>query len=224
MATVSQGRQPDLGVRILRGIKYRDYVRLATQDAYQRFRLAYHNGTLAIMSPRLHRHERPSRRINLIIEVVARVLNIPHEGVGQSTFHLPGDGPRKGTGREADQSYYFRSVDRLPQDREPDLDAGDPPPDLWVEVDNRATSIPRLPAYAHLGILEIWRYDAETGKNQFLGFAQGVYTDLECSIALPFLTPERVEFALANGQGQIESEWVNWLRGGADQFRQNVEE
>ena len=221
MAPVVHRSLPELNVTVLRGIKYQDYVRLVHQDGNRRLRLAYRDGTLEIMSPRLHRHERPSRRINFIIEVVAGVLNIPHEGVGQSTFHRPGDGPRRGIGREADQSYYFRNIDRLPQDRDPDLAAGDPPPDLWVEVDNRANSALRLPAYAALGIPEVWRYDAETGKIQFLALDHHSYRNLETSIALPILTPELVETALANGLGQIESEWVRWLRGWADQFRRN---
>ncbi len=222
MATVTKRGTQEAAAAVLHGVSYREYARLTRLDANRHLRMAYYDGTLEIMSPGMHEHEQPSRRISTIITSVADVLNLPYNGTGSFTVRRQGDGPRKGTGREADQSFYFASVDRLPMDREPSLDAGDPPPDLWVEVDNRSSSRTRLPTYARLGIPEVWQYRVESKQIRFLRLENIQYLSLEQSLALPVLTPALVEEALRHGATMIESHWVRWLREWSAQFHPRV--
>src|SRR5689334_6829723 len=107
-------------------------------------------------SLRLLKHEVASHRLRLVVTTVAERLGLAYEGTGGTTFRRRGDGPFRGMGKEPDQSFYIASIDRLPLDREVDLDNGDPPPDLWIEVDGRLSSHGRWPVYAALGIPEVW--------------------------------------------------------------------
>ena len=50
-----------------------------------------------------------------------------------------------------------------------ELDAGDPPPDLVVEVDITSPSLDKLPIYVRLGVTEVWRYNG--GRLVVLGLA-----------------------------------------------------
>lgn len=218
MATVPQ-QQREGAAAVIHGVSYKEYARLTRLDANRHLRMAYFDGTLEIMSPELREHEVHSRRINSVITTVADVLDLPYSGTGSATFRRQGDGPRKGTGREADQSFYFQNVERLPRDRDPDLNAGDPPPDLWVEVDHRSSSRSRLPTYARLGIPEVWQYRAETAMIRFLRLEGATYARIDRSLALPVLTPALVVEALNHGRELIESVWVRWLRQWAEQFR-----
>ena len=217
MATVSRGESA--GVRVLRGVSFQQYSRLTRHPANSHLRMAFLDGTLEIMSPKLLQHEVPSRRISVIITTVADTLDIDYQGSGSYTFRRKGDGPLKGAGREADQSFYIGSLERLPTDRDPDLDAGDPPPDLWVEVDHRSSSRSRLPTYARLGIPEVWQYRADSKTIQFLAREGAEYVPIRRSFSLPMLTPDLVQDALAAGESRSEGVWVKWLREWVKQFR-----
>ena len=210
MATVTT--REESGVTVLCGVSYKEYARLTQHPGNSHMRMAYFDGTLEIMSPKIHKHEGPSRRISLIITKVADALDINYEGIGSGTFRRAGDGPLKGTGREPDQGFYLTNLDRFPTERDPDLDAGDPPPDLWVEVDNRSSSRSRLPTYARLGIPEVWQYRAESKKIRFLRLDGSEYRSIDRSLALTVLTPDLVREALKHGEGLAEGTWVKWLR------------
>ena len=220
MATVTQEESATSqgDVRVLHGVPYQMYVRLTRHPDNAHLRMAYWDGTLEIMSPRLHQHDEPTRRLGIIIITVADALGLPYNGTRSFTVRRQGDGPLKGTGREADESFYIQNVARLPRDREPDLNLGDPPPDLWVEVDHRSSSRSRLPTYARLGIPEAWQYRAESKKIRFWKLAGTEYQRVDRSLALPVLTPALVRDALDQGRDMMESEWVKWLRVWARRF------
>ena len=222
MATATQLDRQDSGVTVLRGVSFREYTRLTRHPANRHLRMAYFDGTLEIMSPGIRQHGIPSRRFGLIIAAVAIALRLDYEATGAGTFRRRGDGPRKGTGREPDASFYFASFDRLPQDRDPDLDAGDPPPDLWVEVDYRASSTARLPTYARLGVPEVWQYRSPSRSLRFLRRAGDRYEPIDRSLSLPVLTPELVLEALAAGETLGEGRWLPWLLQWSQQFRPRV--
>jgi Uma2 family endonuclease len=209
MATVTR-RHPQ--VAVIRHVPYKVYLRLARASVNRQERMSYHNGTLEIVTLRLRKHERPSARLRILISTVAEALGLEYEGTDSTTFSRAGDGPFQGVGKEPDQSFSIANLDRLPQDRDPDLDAGDPPPDLWIEVDNRVSSAGRLPVYATLGVPEVWRYRAETKRLQFLGLVEEGYQPIDRSRALPISTPSLVLEALAFGEGLAESAWVRLLR------------
>lgn len=210
------GRRPARGrpgVMVLRGVLYEDYVRIRDVPANGHLKMAYHNGTLEIMSPE-SLHEVPSRRIGLFIYEVAMGLGVSCTGTGSTTFRLRGQEVKKGTGKEPDESFYFAHEARIltRSDSAIDLDAGDPPPDLWIEIDNRASSAGKLPVYAALGVPEVWRYRS---RSRLLWFGRRVddhYEPIERSLSLPMLTPALVLEALALGDGKSEIAWGAILR------------
>ena len=209
MATVARV-SPD--VTVLEKVPYEVYVRLRDAEENRHLRMAYHDGTLEIVSPRLRKHEKPSRRLSIVITTVADRFGLVYDGTGSYTYRRSGGGPHRGKGKEPDQSFYFANTGRLPKDRDPDLDAGDPPPDLWVEVDNRASSKGRLPVYAALGVPEVWRHRSSKKSLQFHQLIGGRYVPVDRSISIPALTPSLVLETLALGDDLVESDWVLRLR------------
>jgi Uma2 family endonuclease len=209
MATVDR-RHPH--VAVLGDVPFKVYVKLALTPENRHLRMAYHDGTLEIVSPKLRKHEVPSDRLRIIITTVATRLGLAYDGTGSYTYRRSGKGPYRGKGKEPDQSFYFANAGRVPKTRDPDLDAGDPPPDLWIEVDNRASSAGRLSIYAALGVPEVWRYRASKKTLQFLQLVEGVYQPINRSLAVPVLTPALVLEALALGGDTLESEWDRLLR------------
>jgi Uma2 family endonuclease len=139
-------------VVILHRVPYRAYARLTGVSDNRHLKMAYHDGTLEVLSLRLLKHEVASHRLRLVVTTVAERLGLAYEGTDGTTFRRRGDGPFRGKGKEPDQSFYIASIGRLPRDREVDLDNGDPPPDLWIEVDGRLSSHGRWPVYAALGV------------------------------------------------------------------------
>ena len=199
-------------VKVLHHVPYKMYVRLVADEANYHLRMAYNDGVLQIVSPLLHRHEGPSARLRIVVTTVADVLGLASQGADSATFRRSGDGPYQGKGKEADQSFFISSVDRLRFDREPDLDAGDPPPDLWIETDNRVPVRDRLAILAGLGIPEVWIYLSKRKTIRFLRRIGDRYEPIELSPALPRLSPALVLEALALGEGLPESSWVLLLR------------
>lgn len=201
-------------VTVLRNVPYDVYAQLVEEPANYHLRMTYHDGTLEIVSPIKLEHERPSRRLSLIVCAVAEALGLSYEGTENTTFRRAGAGRLLGAGKEPDKAFYIANVARLPRDREVDLDAGDPPPDLWIEVDHRVSSAGRLPVYAALGVPEVWRYRATSRRLRFLRLVDGRYEAIERSPSLPVLTPALVLEALSLGGGlrDVESDWVRLLR------------
>jgi len=197
---------------VLRGVSYDEYVRLRDDPKNDRLRMTYHDGTLELMSP-ASVHEHPCRRLGLLIAIVAEEFEIPCEGVRSTTFRRGGAAPQRGKGKEPDEAFYFANASRIVNNKGLDLDAGDPPPDLWIEVDNRSSSAGRLPLYAGLGVPEVWRFRARAGRLWFGRLAGGTtYEAIDRSLSLPMFTPQLVLDALALGEGVLESTWTRRVR------------
>jgi Uma2 family endonuclease len=194
---------------VLHGVPYGMYVRLWKDPRNYHYRMTYYDGTLEIMSP-AYLHERPSQKLGLFVRSVAMALNIPCLGTGSTTFCRGQRGLTKGKGKEPDQSFYFTHLEEIGGKGTIDLEV-DPPPDLWIEFDNRGSSKGRLPVYAALGIPEVWRYRVRSGRLRFVRLDGGVYVPIDHSLALPMLTPQLALFALSRC-GNDESAWANWLR------------
>ena len=193
---------------VLRGVTYGMYVRLRKDPRNDHFRMTYYDGTLELMSPELL-HERPSRRLGVLVLAIATALRIPYQGTGSTTIQRGDRKFPKGKGKEPDQGFYFAHLGAIAGKDRINLDV-DPPPDLWIEVDNRGSSKGRLPVYAELGVPEVWRYRARGGKLWFGRLENGSYITIDRSLSLPMLTPELVRFALAR-HGRDEGAWVHWL-------------
>ncbi len=210
MATATRHQRSN--ITVLHRVPYKVYARLVEEPANYHLRMAYHDGTLEIVSPIKFKHEIPSVRLFLLVTTVAEILGVDSLATGSGTFKKGGEGPFRGKGKEPDQSFYFANAHRFPRDREPDLNAGDPPPDLWIEVDNRVSSAGRLPVYVALGVPEVWRYRVNSRQMQFLRLVKDRYEVIKRSLSLPILTPALVQDALAFGVNLSDTEWVRRLR------------
>ncbi len=206
--TKARVREPE----VLQDVPYELYVQLRDVFANRRKKMNYFDGTLEIMSPE-YVHEVPSRRFGILVNVLAEELDIEFEGTSSTTMRLPGEGSRKGKGKEPDQGFYFENARRILGKESIRVDEGDPPPDLWIEVDNRGSSHGRLPVYAALGVPEVWQYRAKSRRLRFKALAEdGSYTAIERSRSLPMLTPVLVLEALALGYDKLEGTWTRLLR------------
>lgn len=183
MATASRVAVP----ATLRGVSYDEYVRYRDHPGNGRVRMAYHNGVLEITSPEF-RHEVGSLRLGMLIRAVAAVFDLDCQGAGATTFRRGEPGRLRGVGKEPDCSFYIAHAAVIADKHTIDLDV-DPPPDLWIEVDNRARSRGRLPLYAALGVPEVWRYRPRRGTLWFGQLMNDHYEELGRSLSLPMLTP-----------------------------------
>ncbi len=222
MSTATRREEP--GTTVLRGVPYDVYVALRRARGNDHLRMTYYDGTLEIMSPE-YRHEGASSRLGLLVHLVAAALGVDYECGGGTTFRRAGAGPRKGRGKEPDASFYFTNAPALLGKEDINLDAGDPPPDLWIEVGNRASSQGKLPDYAALGVPEVWRFRVRKKHLVFLGLTpEGTYQPMERSRCLPILTPALVLEALSLGDGVLTSQWQTRLRAWIAETLQRPEE
>ncbi len=212
----ARAARPRSNVTVLHRVPYEVYARLTEADANRHLKMAYHDGTLEIVSPRLQDHEEHSVKFRWIVTSMADHLGLTYHCSAGATFRRAGGGVYAGVGKEPDESYYLANAARLPRDRNIDLDAGDPPPDLWIEVDNRASSKSRLPVYASLGVPEVWRYRSRKKTLQFLGLAGSAYEPIERSLCLDPLTPALVLEALALGDNPLDSVYRGLLGAWVD--------
>jgi len=194
----ARAARPRSNVTVLHRVPYEVYARLTEADANRHLKMAYHDGTLEIVSPRLQDHEEHSVKFRWIATSMADHLGLTYHCSAGATFRRAGGGVYAGVGKE------------------PDLDAGDPPPDLWIEVDNRASSKGRLPVYASLGVPEVWRYRSRKKTLQFLGLAGSAYEPIERSLCLDPLTPALVLEALALGDNPLDSVYRGLLGAWVD--------
>jgi Uma2 family endonuclease len=212
MSIGTRRRTKPAGVTVLRGVPYNTYAQLVSEPKNYGLRMTYHDGTLEIMSPEIV-HESPSRQLGNIVLTVCTEFGMPCMWVGAATFRRRGAGPQKGVGKEADESFYIGHAEWLMTKGSVDLDAGDHPPDLWIEVDNRSSSRGKLPLYAALRVPEVWRYRARNKTLVFMRLTdEGRYEPVDQSVALPMLTPSLVLEALVIGEGLLHSGWNLKLR------------
>lgn len=135
------------------------YERLLAEREERRFpRFFYDRGVLEISSPPAE-HDMTSRIVAALVELLAEEADTDVENAGSTTFKR-GDLAR---GFEPDECFYFGGNAGLVRELVArkgniELDAGDPAPDLVVEVDVTSPSLDKLPVYAHLGVPELWRH------------------------------------------------------------------
>ncbi len=211
MATDTRPTRADRPCTVLRGVKWTTYLELRRDPRNDRVRMSYLDGTLILMSPQ-YIHDGYSRRFALVVDEVCEALNIPAQGTVTTTLIRKGPGPRKGSGKEPDYGFYFRENEPRMRNKE-DLDLEvDPPPDLAIEVDNKADSAKALPLYARIGVPEVWRYKARSKTLWFGRLAGEGYEEIDRSLNLSKLTPALVLHALDQVAGMGETAWKRWLR------------
>jgi Uma2 family endonuclease len=211
MATVLRQGGPN----VLYGVCYDWYVRLRDDPRNGHSRMTYHNGVLEIVSPEF-RHERDGARVDLIVRAVASAFDIECVGAGSTTFRRGQEGLQKGHGKEPDTSFYLANWQAVRAKDTIDLEV-DPPPDLWVEVDNRVSSRGRLPVYAALEIPEVWRLRTRRRTLWFGRLECDTYVEIKESLSLPMVTPGLVLSLLelarqAPGETTWDRQMRDWLR------------
>jgi Uma2 family endonuclease len=207
------------GAVVLQDIAWETYVGLRAIPANQGVRMTYLDGTLYLMSPE-YIQEFEIDRLALLIRFVSKSLGMTIKGVGSTTLKRGQKRQRrKGAGKEPDTAFHLGPNERqMRLKRTLDLEV-DPPPDLAIEVDNKADSTAALSVYARLGVPEVWRYTPrEEIPLRFYWLVGKRYEEIERSISLPVLTTSLVHegLALAESENVDENAWmdliVEWAR------------
>ena len=120
-------------------------------------------------------------------------------------------------GLEGDKSFYIGSFEAVRGRENLNLSAGDPPPDLSVEVDVTNPGVSKLPIYAALGTPEVWVWanDAIAVRRRT---DAGEYTIVPESVELPgfpfALAAELIARRADAAQYELLAEFRAALRGG----------
>lgn len=182
-------KSPPEGRVTLRNVGWETYERLVEEDPDRSApRIFYDRGEMEIVSPSFE-HEAIGDTIASLVDRLTMELEIDVVPARSTTFKSE----EFERGFEPDASFYFAGkIPRVRGKRRIDLDAGDPPPDLVVEVDITSPSASKLPIYARLGVSEVWRHDGD--RLAILGLRQdaeeeGHYAEVPESA---FLAPARV--------------------------------
>jgi Uma2 family endonuclease len=200
----------DIG-ETLHNVDWEIYCKLRDDPANDHLRMTYLDGDLTIVSPHMV-HDIDARGILFIVVAVARAYRIKFLPVGTTTLRKKGQGPLQGAGKEPDEGFFLGDpVTRIRLKTELDLSV-DPPPNLALEVDNTGNSESALPAYARIGVPEVWRFNVTDQSIWFGQLVEDHYEEIDRSIGLPRLTPARVSEALdARRQADDDLDWLDWL-------------
>ena len=199
---------------LLHNVSWGTYERLLDEREERSVpRFFYDRGKLEILSPSFE-HAGVRRIVAILVSELAVGLGIDVSDAGSTTFKRE-DLDR---GFEPDECFYFSSNAELVRGKKNiDLDAGDPPPDLVVEVDLTNPSLNKLPIYAQLGVGEVWRLaggtteillPAETGTGFEAKGESGV---------LPILTVDVLARLVEEGLKMRRPDWIRHVRQWARQ-------
>jgi Uma2 family endonuclease len=202
---------------LLQGIRWDTYVSLlADLEDKTGPRLTYDHGVLEIMSP-LPLHEENNRNIQLIVEMLAMVWRIHIRNLGSVTLKRE-DLER---GFEPDSCFYIQSVDQVDGLEQINLTAGDPAPDLIIEIDFTSPSLEKFPLYAEIGVPEIWHLKTRGEHIKILQLSEGQYIEKDRSIAFPLLTQQAlVDFVLFS-RTALRFDWLEAVRDWAREQAEN---
>jgi Uma2 family endonuclease len=177
----------------------------------RRTRFSYYQGTLEIMSP-LYRHENINRFIDDLIRIMTDELNLGMSKGGSTT--LSRDDVEAGA--EPDSCYYIQREPLIRGKESINLNAGDPPPDLVIEIDISTNSLDKRSLYANLGVQEFWRFDGKMVQFFVLQPSIPSYQQVEYSPTFPWLLPNQLTELLENrltlGETQTLRQFRDWIR------------
>ena len=93
----------------------------------------------------------------------------------------------------------------------------DAPPDLVIEIDITHPSLDKLPLYAALAILEVWRYT----ERQVLIYRRDTerYAVVDTSLVLPGVTSHHLTQLVASGYDLPRPAWLRSVRAWAEGLR-----
>ncbi len=200
-------KSPAEGRVLLRNVSWGTYERLIEErEENSAPRFFYDRGVMEVVSPS-KRHESISEIISSLVEHMALEVNLDFESAGSTTFKNEG----MARGFEPDKCFYFGESIELARGKDDiDLDAGDPAPDLVVEVDITSPSISKFPIYASLGVSEVWLHDG--GKLSILTLENSEYAEAPESAFLPSVTGEMLTRFVADGLAMERPAWARKVR------------
>ncbi len=171
--------------------------------------LAYDNGALEITAPRSE-HEHFKEIIGDAVKDIAEELSLDYESYGSTTWRKRAER----AGVEPDNCFYFQNEAIVRGRIDIDLNQGDPPPDLALEIDVTHKSLDRFPIYARLGVPELWCYDSGVLKIYHLSGSR--YVEASASLALPSLPiqelPQLIETNRSAGRRAIRQAVRDWVK------------
>jgi Uma2 family endonuclease len=178
-------------------------------------RIAYHNGTLEIMSP-LARHERPHRIAGYIVTTILDAQGRDWEDFGSTTFQKP-----EVAGVEPDTCFYVSNAAAVRNcEGRIDVDIY-PPPDLAIESD--VTSKTLLSACEAIAVPEVWIYrDRElkifllTDKHYHESEHSLLFPSLLIRTPIRTLVPQLVNRAITIGTSAMLREFRKSLQRNVD--------
>jgi len=208
----SEQAPPPDSYLLLENVSWKLYEQFRRETDDGHLQITFDNGSMEIMSPSL-RHERRKKLLSSFISVIALERDIPICDLGSTTFTR--EELLKGV--EPDECFYIQNELRVRAKEELDLEI-DPPPDLVIEVDVAHRSIEREPIYAALGVPELWRHNGLKLSFRQLEPRLGVYTQIEYSLAFPFLRAEDLDGFLqlifSEPQTALLRRFRDWVRPG----------
>jgi len=172
---------PEDSTLSLHNVSWEEYeALLASVGEAKGLRISYDQGTLKVMTPSSE-HESCTRLLERLVDRLSAKLHIPILFFGSSTMKKR----ESAKGSEPDACFYVQSAPVIGDKIHLDF-GSDPPPDIVVEIDLHHESLAKFPAYAALGVPEIWRYDGQAFLIYYLN--QDQYVATESSPGLPRLT------------------------------------
>ncbi len=160
------------------------------------------------MSP-LRFHESTNRIVARLVEEILETWEFDYDNIGSLTLKSPGQ--KKGL--EPDTCFYITDVGALDNKDTPDLEQGDPAPDLVIEIDDTFLSTAKMPIYAAFGVPEVWRVRKTNVEMAIL--QEGAYVSATESKSLPKLTPSVLSVLLSQSETLTRFAWADVVRNWA---------
>ncbi|MBC8135773.1 MAG: Uma2 family endonuclease [Fibrella sp.] len=194
------------GIVVLNNVSWETYESLLKDhESSSTPRFTYDEGTLTIMSP-LRFHESTNRVVAYMVDIILDEWRLDCDNIGSLTLKSPGQ--KKGL--EPDTCFYIENVGALDDKDTPDLEQGDPAPDLVIEIDDTSLSAAKMPIYAAFGVPEVWRI--RKISVEILLLQEGEYVTAPESKSLPKLTPATIIALLAQSENLTRFAWADAVR------------
>ena len=191
---------------VFQQVRWEDYEQLLEELSDRPgIRVSYDEGRLEIMSP-LPEHEEYKDSLYRMVCAFAEINGIELQTRGSATWKR--SDIRKGS--EPDSCFYVANARRIIGKREIDLQSGDPPPDVVVEIDTTNESLSKFGIYSALAVPEIWRYDGQRTYMYQLGGRS--YAEVLESTSFPGLTTRIVTEFLEVGKRQGQTKALKAFR------------
>lgn len=197
---------------LLHHISWQTFKQLLHESGEERHaRFAYYQGTLEIMSP-IFRHENINHFLDELVRIMTDEMNLGMRNAGSMTMIRE----ELKSGAEPDSSYYIQNEPLVRAKQDIDLEAGDPPPDLVIEIDISTNSLDKLPIYASLNVPELWRFDGTTLQFLMLQTPEHYFRLVDCSPTFPWFSSDKLievlDQRLTLGEAQTQSQFRQWVR------------